>query len=85
MKHATPRALVSVLDLLNQIRTRKGLHERKPGIFYKKSRPFLHFHEDPTGMYADLNVGGGFDRYPVNTENEWKLIVATIDHILESD
>jgi hypothetical protein len=84
MKHATPMALDSLLDLLNQIRARRELREKKPGIFYKKSKAFLHFHEDPTGMYADLSVGAGFERYPVNTKNEWKALLLAIDRSLES-
>ena len=85
MKHATQMALEHLLDLLNQIRARKGLQERKPGIFYKKSKPFLHFHEDPTGMYADLSVGGGFDRYPANTKKQWKVLLVAVDGSLASD
>jgi hypothetical protein len=85
MKHATQTALYGLLDLLNQIRARKGLQERKPGIFYKKSKAFLHFHEDLAGMYADLSLGADFERYPVNTKKEWNLLLLAIDRSLESD
>lgn len=40
---------------------------------------FLHFHEDPTGIFADLTVGEAFDRYPVNTAKERKGLLAGID------
>jgi len=73
------------MDLLDQIRTRRGLQERKLGIFYKKSKPFLHFHEDPTGMYADLSVRGSFGRYQVNTRKQWAVLLAAVDSSLESD
>jgi hypothetical protein len=85
MKHATQMALDGLLDLLTQIRARRGLQERQSGIFYKKSKSFLHFHEDPTGMYADLSVEAGFKRYPVNTKTEWKALLLAIDHSLESN
>jgi hypothetical protein len=40
--------------LLVEIRTGKGLVEKKRGIFYRKSVAFHHFHDDPTGLYADV-------------------------------
>ena len=85
MKHATQMALDGLTDLLDQIRTRNGLREKKLGIFYKKSKSFLHFHEDPSGMYADLSTGGGFDRYPVNTKKQWRALLLAVDRGLESD
>ena len=33
--------------------------EKKRGVFYFKSRAFLHFHEDPKGMFADIREAGG--------------------------
>lgn len=82
MKHATPAALDSLSELLDQVRTRDGLTERKLGIFYRRSKSFLHFHEDPAGLFADVTVGDGFDRYPVNTETEWTALLAAIDGAL---
>ena len=67
MKHATAAALAKLAGLLDEIRSKGGINERKPGIFYRKSRAFLHFHEDPAGLFADLRAGDGFDRYPVDT------------------
>jgi hypothetical protein len=57
MKHATPEVLRGLSGLLDQIRQRDGLKEKKLGIFYKKSKSFLHFHEDPAGVFADLSAG----------------------------
>jgi hypothetical protein len=32
-----------------------------------RSQAFLHFHEDPAGLFADVRaVGGGFDRIKVD-------------------
>jgi hypothetical protein len=69
-------------DLLDQIRQREGLKEKKLGIFYRKSKSFLHFHEDPAGTFADLTVGDAFDRHPVNTAKECRELLAAIDRSL---
>ena len=55
MRHARDVDLDRVEDLLVQLRTLPGLVERKRGIFYRKSRGFLHFHEYPKGMFADIS------------------------------
>jgi hypothetical protein len=83
MKHATAAALHALSDLLDKIRVKDGIKERKLGIFYRKSKSFLHFHEDPAGLFADLSVGADFDRYPVNTKEEWKVLLTAIDRVLD--
>lgn len=55
MRHARDQDLDRIDELLAQIRTLPGLVEKKRGVFYRKSRGFLHFHEDPKGMFADLS------------------------------
>jgi hypothetical protein len=82
MKHASVQTLQRLSDLLDEIRQRERLKEKKLGIFYRKSKSFLHFHEDPAGIFADLTVGGTFDRYPVNTAKERKELLAAIDRTL---
>jgi hypothetical protein len=82
MKHATGAALASLSQLLEEIRLRDGLKEKKLGIFYRKSKSFLHFHEDPVGLFADLSEGPDFHRYPVNTPDEWKTLLSAIDRAL---
>ena len=68
MKHAGTQASQRLSDLLDQIRQREGPKEKKLGIFYRKSKSFLHFHVDPAGTFANLTVGEAFDRYPVNSK-----------------
>ena len=74
MKHAGAQALGALEPLLQELRTIlraiPGLVERKRGIFYCRSTAFLHFHQDPAGMFADLRNGAGFERYAVNTKVE---------------
>jgi hypothetical protein len=55
MRHARDADLDRLEDLLAQIRTLPDLKEKKRGVFYRKSRGFLHFHEDPKGMFADIS------------------------------
>jgi hypothetical protein len=70
MRHAGPRALESLEPLLEELRKIAGLVERKRGIFYQGAAAFVHFHEDPAGMFADLKRGADFERYAVNTPAE---------------
>ena len=83
MKHATSAALEGLSGLLDLIRAKDGLTEKKLGIFYRKSKSFLHFHEDPAGLFADLSVGADFARYPVNTRQEWNALLSAIDRALK--
>jgi hypothetical protein len=83
VKHASAIALHGLSDLLAQIRLKQGLKEKKLGIFYRKSKAFLHFHEDPAGLFADLSAGVDFDRYPVNTKKERSVLLAAIDRALD--
>ena len=55
MRHARDEDLDRIDDLLAQVRALPGLKEKKRGVFYWKSRAFLHFHEDPKGMFGDLS------------------------------
>ncbi len=53
--------------------------EKGRGVFYRKSRAFLHFHEDSTGLYADLRlVGEDFDRFKVDSPGEQDALIAKI-------
>ena len=66
MKHITPGRLDELEGLLAELRT-LGLNEKSRGVFYRKSRAFLHFHEDPKGLFADIRdeAGNDFDRIDV--------------------
>lgn len=83
MKHATAAALASLSALLEQIRNKGGVKEKKLGIFYRKSKSFLHFHEDRAGLFADLDIGANFARYPVNNEAERQALLSAIDAALD--
>lgn len=75
MKHATPIALDALEPVLAQLRKIGALTEKKRGVFYRKSSAFLHFHEDPAGVFADLRVGPGWVRLAANTAAERRALV----------
>jgi hypothetical protein len=83
VKHADVRALEAVSDLIENLRRRSDLVEKKLGIFYTKGRAFLHFHKDPAGLFADLREGDEWQRYPVNDPDECTRLLATVDRTLE--
>jgi hypothetical protein len=81
MKHAGAVALDALEDVLVAIRAIPGLKEKKRGIFYRKSKSFLHFHEDPAGLFADVDLGAD-QRLPVNTPEEREALVARVEAAL---
>ncbi len=83
MRHATAAALAQLAPLLSQVRSRMPpLKEKGEGKFYLKSVAFLHFHEDPSGLFADLKVNGDWQRYPVNTEADYQILLSALDQEL---
>jgi len=82
MKHAGPAALARLEALLGLLRLRPGLIEKRPGVFYRRGRAFLHFHEDPAGLFADIRSGEDWDRMPVNDAMEHVRLIVTVDRAL---
>jgi len=82
MKHAGADALAALDDLLESLRSRTGLLERRPGIFYFKGRAFLHFHEDRAGLFADLRGAKDWERFPINSPKERAQLIEAVDHAL---
>jgi len=78
MKHATAPALDTLEPLLVRLRTLDGLREKSRGVFYRKSRAVLHFHEDPAGLFADLRIADDWDRFPVNTAAERSMLLKAV-------
>jgi hypothetical protein len=83
MRHATPETLEALDDLLTALRRIDGIVEKRPGGFSRGSRAFLHFHEDPTGNYADVRFGTDFERVRVTTRAEQRALVSRIRAELE--
>jgi hypothetical protein len=87
MLHATENTLAKFSALLASLRAIEGLNEKRPGVFYRKSKAFVHFHEDPTGLFADLrvNVDEGFVRIRVESKVEQSTFIKTITSALTHD
>jgi hypothetical protein len=82
MKHAGETALDQLDRLLSQLRSQEGLTERKRGVFYRGSSAFLHFHEDPAGLFADVRTASDWERLPVNAGAQQRELVATVKAVL---
>jgi len=78
VKHASAIGLDELADLLRELGSVDGLKEKTRGVFYRGSRAFLHFHEDPTGLYADVRLDADFERMRVTTKAERKRLLSVV-------
>lgn len=86
MRHATPAALDQLEAVLLELRKLGRLREKKRGTFYRGASAFLHFHEDPAGLFADVKLGGvDFSRRRVSTEAEQRGLLAAVRRALSAD
>jgi hypothetical protein len=61
------------------------LRENSPGTFYLKSKAYLHFHEDPAGIFADVKLDlAEFTRMRATTAKEQKTLLAKINQSLRA-
>lgn len=80
MKHASAAALTEYPTLLASLRNIPALNERTPGSFYRKSSAFLHFHEDPAGLFVGVKLNGKeFERFRVSTRAEQALFLKAVN------
>jgi hypothetical protein len=79
VRHARPAALDELEPILVQLRALPDLKEKARGTFYRKSQAFLHFHEDPAGLFADVRLGSGdFTRMRVSTKAEQRALLTAV-------
>lgn len=78
VRHARSKALDELEPLLAQLRHVPDLVERTRGVFYRRSKAFLHFHEDPSGLHADVRLGAEFERLRVHTADERARLFALV-------
>jgi hypothetical protein len=79
VRHARPPALDELEPVLTQLRALPDLKEKSRGTFYRKSQAFLHFHEDPAGLFADVRLDGGdFTRMRVSTKAEQRALMTAV-------
>lgn len=78
MKHAGQTALNALDGLLVQLRAFGDMREKSRGVFYLRSKAFLHFHEDMFGLYADLRAGTDFERFKVDSTAQQEVLVQLV-------
>jgi hypothetical protein len=78
VRHARAEALDELEPFLERLRAVPGLVEKKRGVFYVRSKAFLHFHEDPSGLHADVRLGPEFTRVRAETAEERDALLARI-------
>jgi hypothetical protein len=82
VRHATEVDLDRLDDLLGRLREIDGLVEGKRGKFQRRSKAFLHFHEDADDLYADVRLTDDFVRRRVTTAAEQADLVGEIEALL---
>ena len=82
MRHATTAALDELEPLLCRLRQLDGLIEKKRGVFYRRGKTFLHFHEDPSGLHADVRLETDFERFRVQTLDEQSEFIRRVGRLL---
>ena len=53
----------------------EALVEKANGAFYQRRNAILHFHEDADGVYADVKVGGDWQRVQVDGDVGRRTVV----------
>lgn len=87
MRHASADDLVPIEPLVSELRALPGLVERTPGCFYRRSKAFLHFHDDPSGLYADVRLvpEQDFVRLRVQPRAEQQSLLRKVRRVVEGD
>jgi hypothetical protein len=59
--HCPPALLDDLADVLTEVCTWSGVVQKKPGVFYLRRQPFLHFHlVDGGRRRADIKARAGW-------------------------
>jgi hypothetical protein len=74
--------VVRCSGMLEQLRALDGVRERSPTVFYRSSKPFLHFHGRGEELVADLKTDDGWLRYSVGTKGSQRAVVSDARRVL---
>jgi hypothetical protein len=85
VKHAGPETLADLEPLFSELRPLPYLVEKRPGVFYRKGKAMLHFHEDENGAYADLRLATEWERLHVATPEQRGVLLERIQGGLASE
>jgi hypothetical protein len=66
--------------ILSVLRGYEALQEKSRGTFYRRSKAFVHFHEDPAGLFADVRLDptGSLERWRVTTGAEVQAFLEAV-------
>jgi hypothetical protein len=79
VRHARAEDLDRLEPMLADLRAVPGLVERSRGVFYRRSRAFLHFHQDEAGFFADVRFDGDdFERIDVTSRAAQRTVVKRV-------
>lgn len=84
MKHATDPTLDEIEELLGALRVVGELKERKRGVFYFRSRAFLHFHEDAGGIYADVRGPKDWERLAIGSAGDRARLLERVEQLIDT-
>src|SRR5262245_4813537 len=76
--------LDGIEPLLAVLREYSALSEIRPAAFHLNGRDFIHFHEEPDGIFADVRLSKGRIRMPVSTQQEQTELLERIEDTLSS-
>ena len=81
MARATKATLEQVAPLLGEVRDLgiDGLVEKANGAFYQRRVGILHFHEDGDGVYADVKVGGVWERVQIDDREGKREVIGMLE------
>ncbi len=67
-------------ELLVALRSTEGLSAKgkTQSTFYIGSKPFMHFHDGPAGLEADVKWVDTFERVPVGTAAQQKDLLRDV-------
>jgi hypothetical protein len=82
MKHATAASLDRLEELLGKLRQLGALKEKSRGVFYLRSKPVLHFHEDPAELFADFRTTTDWERMAMNSDIEQAKLLRRVAELL---
>ncbi len=81
MKTSTLEILAPLLQVL---RGYSVLDEVRPAAFHLEGRDFIHFHEEPNGLFADALLARGRVRMPVSTAAEQAELLERMEEKLSA-
>lgn len=71
-----------IAPLLAVLRGYSVLREVRPTVFHFRGKDFIHFHEGPEGVVADVRLSKGQVRMSVSTQPEQSELLERIEDTL---